>query len=144
MGGDVVAGDATAWWDGAAIDSRKIAGGELFFALEGERTDGHRFVDAAFEAGAAAVVVHEDVSTEGGAVIRVSDTYRALHAQKVAIAMVFGHSEQERAVAAAEIDLERPLAGEDAALFLTAEIVVRHELVRLGRAAGSGRIHRSP
>jgi UDP-N-acetylmuramoyl-tripeptide--D-alanyl-D-alanine ligase len=80
MGGDVVAGDATAWWDGAAIDSREIGGGELFFALEGERTDGHRFVDAAFEAGAAAVVVHEDVSTEGGAVIRVSDTSRALHA----------------------------------------------------------------
>jgi UDP-N-acetylmuramoyl-tripeptide--D-alanyl-D-alanine ligase len=81
MGGDVVAGDATVWWDGAAIDSRKIAGGELFFALEGERTDGHRFVGAAFEAGAAAAVVHQDVSVGdgAGAVIRVSDTYQALH-----------------------------------------------------------------
>lgn len=82
MGGDVVAGDATAWWNGAAIDSRKVAGGELFFALEGERTDGHRFVAAAFEAGAAAAVVHQDVSVAdgAGAVIRVSDTYEALHA----------------------------------------------------------------
>ena len=85
MGGDVVAGDPTAVWDGAAIDSRKVTGGELFFALDGERTDGHRFVGAAFEAGAAAVVVHRDLRNGdepagGGAVIRVADTYQALHA----------------------------------------------------------------
>ncbi len=85
MGGDVVAGDPSAVWDGAAIDSRKVTGGELFFALGGERTDGHRFVGAAFEAGAAAAVVHRDLRNGeapagGGAVIRVADTYRALHA----------------------------------------------------------------
>lgn len=85
MGGDVVAGDPTASWDGAAIDSRKVTGGELFFALAGEQTDGHRFVGAAFEAGAAAAVVHRDLRNGeapegGGAVIRVADTYQALHA----------------------------------------------------------------
>lgn len=84
MAGDVVAGDPAATWEGAAIDSRKVGGGELFFALEGERTDGHGFVAAAFEAGAAAAVVHCDPPApdawQGGAVIRVADTYEALHA----------------------------------------------------------------
>jgi UDP-N-acetylmuramoyl-tripeptide--D-alanyl-D-alanine ligase len=89
MGGEVIAGDPAAVWSGVAIDSRKVAGGELFFALAGAATDGHRFVADAFERGAAGAVVHRDgvegVSGRGGAapeapgVIRVSDTYRALH-----------------------------------------------------------------
>ncbi|ACF13297.1 UDP-N-acetylmuramoylalanyl-D-glutamyl-2,6-diaminopimelate/D-alanyl-D-alanyl ligase [Chloroherpeton thalassium ATCC 35110] len=41
----------------AAIDSRKISGGEIFFALKGEHTDGHAFVQTAFENGAALAVV---------------------------------------------------------------------------------------
>ena len=40
-----------------AIDSRRINPGDLFFALSGRHADGHRFVDAALDAGAAAVVV---------------------------------------------------------------------------------------
>ena len=41
---------------GAAVDSRLIQPGELFIALRGERTDGHRFIAAAVRAGAAAVL----------------------------------------------------------------------------------------
>jgi UDP-N-acetylmuramoyl-tripeptide--D-alanyl-D-alanine ligase len=42
---------------GYSIDSRTIAPGELFFAVRGERLDGHDFVAAAFERGASAAVV---------------------------------------------------------------------------------------
>jgi UDP-N-acetylmuramoyl-tripeptide--D-alanyl-D-alanine ligase len=41
---------------GAAVDSRLVQPGELFIALRGERTDGHRFIEAALRAGAAAVL----------------------------------------------------------------------------------------
>ena len=42
---------------GYSIDSRTVAPGELFFAVKGERLDGHDFVVAALERGAAAAVV---------------------------------------------------------------------------------------
>jgi UDP-N-acetylmuramoyl-tripeptide--D-alanyl-D-alanine ligase len=46
---------------GAAVDSRRVQPGELFIALKGERTDGHRFIEAAVRAGAAAVLcAHPD------------------------------------------------------------------------------------
>ena len=74
--GDV---DAGACYRGAAIDSRRVEGGELFFALPGERTDGHRFVAAALAAGAAAAVVRTPVEGAGGPQIRVDDVTEALH-----------------------------------------------------------------
>jgi UDP-N-acetylmuramoyl-tripeptide--D-alanyl-D-alanine ligase len=42
---------------GYSIDSRTIAPSEVFFAVRGERLDGHDFVTAAFERGAVAAVV---------------------------------------------------------------------------------------
>ncbi len=42
---------------GYSIDSRTILPGELFFAVRGERLDGHDFVDAALANGAVAAVV---------------------------------------------------------------------------------------
>jgi UDP-N-acetylmuramoyl-tripeptide--D-alanyl-D-alanine ligase len=42
---------------GYSIDSRTAAPGDLFFAVRGERLDGHDFVAAAFERGAIAAVV---------------------------------------------------------------------------------------
>ena len=42
---------------GYSIDSRTVAPGELFFAVRGERFDGHDFVAAAPERGAVAAVV---------------------------------------------------------------------------------------
>ena len=82
VGGEVIAGAPSRAWDRAAIDSRRIGGGELFFALPGERTDGHRFVADAFRRGAAAAVVHRDVEPpahDGGCLLRVTDVYTALH-----------------------------------------------------------------
>ncbi len=60
---------------GVEIDSRDVAEGDLFFALKGESTDGHRFVDGAFARGAAAVVVDRPVD---GPHILVEDTSSAL------------------------------------------------------------------
>ncbi len=42
---------------GYSIDSRTIGSGELFFAVKGERVDGHDFVEAALANGAVAAVV---------------------------------------------------------------------------------------
>lgn len=42
---------------GYSIDSRTVAAGELFFAVRGERLDGHDYVAAALERGAIAAVV---------------------------------------------------------------------------------------
>jgi UDP-N-acetylmuramoyl-tripeptide--D-alanyl-D-alanine ligase len=71
---------------GAAVDSRLVRPGNLFVALPGERTDGHRFVGPALEAGAAAVLVRE-LSPENEALARgrasvvvVADTLEGFHA----------------------------------------------------------------
>jgi UDP-N-acetylmuramoyl-tripeptide--D-alanyl-D-alanine ligase len=42
---------------GYSIDSRTVAAGELFFAVKGERLDGHDFLENAFKQGAVAAVV---------------------------------------------------------------------------------------
>ena len=55
MSGNVEGGNVA--FHGVSTDSRSVAAGELFVALRGERFDGHEFVAAAYERGAAAVVV---------------------------------------------------------------------------------------
>ncbi|BAV65971.1 UDP-N-acetylmuramoyl-tripeptide--D-alanyl-D-alanine ligase [Sphingobium cloacae] len=46
---------------GVAFDSREVTRGDLFVAMKGETTDGHRFVDKAFAQGAAGAIVSEPV-----------------------------------------------------------------------------------
>ena len=80
MDGEMISGSATAVWRGATLDSRQVTGGELFFALAGERTDGHRFVGQALERGASAVIVERAMEIPvGGGAIQVSDSLEALH-----------------------------------------------------------------
>jgi len=62
----------------AGSDSRNVAAGELFFALSGERFDGHAYVCAAHEAGAVAAVVQRPVDGAGMPQVVVADTRRAL------------------------------------------------------------------
>ena len=52
--------DPAAVAQGYSIDSRTLQPGELFFAVKGERLDGHDFVAQALERGAAAAVVRAD------------------------------------------------------------------------------------
>ena len=46
--------------EGYSIDSRTISAGQLFFAVKGERFDGHEFVQQALEKGAVGAVVRND------------------------------------------------------------------------------------
>lgn len=87
MGGGVVAADASAVvWNGAALDSRKIQGGELFFALRGEQADGHHFVADALARGAAAAVVERALEAPAGApLVQVDDAFAGLHALSRAV-----------------------------------------------------------
>ena len=50
-------GDGGSVIGGVSIDSRTVAPGDLFFAIRGERFDGHAFVAGAFERGATGAVV---------------------------------------------------------------------------------------
>ncbi len=72
-------GTASAPFDvsGVAFDSREVGRGDLFVALKGEATDGHRFVRQAFAQGAAGAIVSEPVE---GPHVRVADTAAALDA----------------------------------------------------------------
>jgi UDP-N-acetylmuramoyl-tripeptide--D-alanyl-D-alanine ligase len=66
---------------GYSIDSRTIQPGELFFAVKGERMDGHDFVSQALEKGAAAAVIRKDQLARYTAktrLMRVDDTLVAL------------------------------------------------------------------
>ncbi len=78
VGGEV--GDIT----GVSIDSRTIGEGELFFAIRGDRLDGHDFVPSAFERNAAACVVAERelqrFDPPPGPLIVVADVLAALGA----------------------------------------------------------------
>ena len=47
---------------GATFDSREVGPGDLFIALKGEATDGHRFVEGAFAAGATGALVSSEVA----------------------------------------------------------------------------------
>lgn len=78
--GGQVTGDPGTVFSGAALDSRKVQGEELFFAFSGSNTDGHAFVADAFARGAAAAMVQQPVAPPAhGALITVPDTFRALH-----------------------------------------------------------------
>ncbi|MFZ8986489.1 MAG: UDP-N-acetylmuramoyl-tripeptide--D-alanyl-D-alanine ligase [Steroidobacteraceae bacterium] len=60
-----------------SIDSRTLAPGDLFVALPGERTDGHRFAASAREAGAAGLLVARELDIDLPQVV-VDDTLVAL------------------------------------------------------------------
>ncbi len=63
--------------EGVTFDSREVIGGELFVALKGEATDGHRFIGTARERGAAGFLVGEPVKAPH---VLVADTTAALDA----------------------------------------------------------------
>ena len=65
---------------GVSIDTRKIEKGNLYVPIQGERFDGHAFVDKAVENGAVATLWMKDVANppENLPVIFVEDTLSAL------------------------------------------------------------------
>jgi UDP-N-acetylmuramoyl-tripeptide--D-alanyl-D-alanine ligase len=66
---------------GVSIDTRTLRPGDLFFAIKGDRTDGHDYVDQAFAAGAHAAVVdeaHADAMVGKGPLLIVEDVLGAM------------------------------------------------------------------
>jgi len=78
---------------GYSIDSRTIKPGEAFFAVKGERMDGHDFVQQALENGAVAAVISaakvNEFSSKSG-LIAVDDTLVALQAAAKAVRRLWG------------------------------------------------------
>src|SRR5947208_200515 len=73
--------DPNAVATGYSIDSRTIRPGELFFAVKGEKMDGHDFVAQALEKGAVGAVVDGEKLAGFGArqrLIAIEDTLKAL------------------------------------------------------------------
>jgi UDP-N-acetylmuramoyl-tripeptide--D-alanyl-D-alanine ligase len=78
---------------GYSIDSRTTAPGQLFFAVKGERLDGHDFVDQALKKGAVAAVVREDQLgrfPEPTRLLAVEDTLAALQTLAAAVRKLWG------------------------------------------------------
>lgn len=85
IGGTVIQGDDLAV-SSVVIDSREVKPDSVFFAIKGERLDGHAFVDQALQTGVGAVVARvPEAPPVGKGVIQVADTTAAL--QKLASAI---------------------------------------------------------
>src|SRR5437016_1944266 len=78
---------------GYSIDSRTIQPGELFFAVKGERLDGHDYVAAALERGALAAVVSKERAASLNfprKLLAVNDTLVALQTLAAAVRRLWG------------------------------------------------------
>jgi UDP-N-acetylmuramoyl-tripeptide--D-alanyl-D-alanine ligase len=81
--GEIILGDPKTVAQRAVVDSRAIQPGDLFFALKGERTDGHNFAMAVLGSNAAGVVVSHlnwlnQRKPVSSAVVQVEDVSQAL------------------------------------------------------------------
>ena len=63
---------------GFTNDSRKCGKNYLYFAIKGERFDGHDFIDSALENGASTIITEKIVEHEGKNIILVNDSIKAL------------------------------------------------------------------
>ncbi len=85
--------DKNAVAQGYSIDSRTVAPGELFFAVKGERLDGHDYVEAALAKGAVGAVIAKEqmarypVKTR---LLAVDDTLAALQGLGAAVRRLWG------------------------------------------------------
>ena len=92
-GVDLAAIHPAACATGYSIDSRTIRAGELFFAVKGEKMDGHDFVQQAIEKGAVAAVVSREKYQQFASalpLIVVEDTLVALQTLATAVRRLWG------------------------------------------------------
>jgi UDP-N-acetylmuramoyl-tripeptide--D-alanyl-D-alanine ligase len=78
---------------GYSIDSRTVGQGQLFFAVKGERLDGHDFVESALEKGSVAAVVRKDQLSryrKNRQLLAVDDTLVALQTLARAVRKLWG------------------------------------------------------
>src|SRR5437879_5068645 len=79
--GELLTGSAEGSVNRVCTDSRQAQSGDLFFALAGERFDGHDFINEVAKKGATAIVAERarvPGAAPGCAVIGVDDTRKAL------------------------------------------------------------------
>ncbi len=80
-GGKIVRDGRKGRFGEIVTDSTKVKSGAVFVALKGERHDGHRFVNAAVQGGAACVIVQRPLSRKilgQATAVQVADTLVAL------------------------------------------------------------------
>src|ERR1700678_1153492 len=89
--------DGQAMAQGYSIDSRTVQPDELFFAVRGERLDGHDFVEQALRRGAIAAVVRKDqvarytnLAPGPAGLLAVGDTLVALQTLATAVRKIWG------------------------------------------------------
>jgi UDP-N-acetylmuramoyl-tripeptide--D-alanyl-D-alanine ligase len=84
--------DREAFAMGYSIDSRTLNPGDLFFALAGDRFDGHNYVQTALEKGAVAAVVQAERSANADPqrLLQVDDTLKALQSLGKAARRLWG------------------------------------------------------
>ena len=85
--------DGHALAQGYSIDSRTVQPGELFFAVRGERLDGHDFVEQAMRHGAVGAVVEKAQLpryTSAAGLLAVDDTLLALQTTATAVRKIWG------------------------------------------------------
>jgi UDP-N-acetylmuramoyl-tripeptide--D-alanyl-D-alanine ligase len=85
--------DGRAIAQGYSIDSRTVQPDELFFAVQGERLDGHDFVEQALGRGAIAAVVRKDQLARyrnPAGLLAVDDTLVALQTLATAVRKIWG------------------------------------------------------
>jgi UDP-N-acetylmuramoyl-tripeptide--D-alanyl-D-alanine ligase len=85
--------DGRATAQGYSIDSRTVQPGELFFAVKGERLDGHDFVEQALSRGAMGAVVRTDQLarySNAAGLLAVDDTLAALQTLATAVRKMWG------------------------------------------------------
>ena len=92
-----VRGDPTVKVRGLAYDSRRVEAGDLFTALTGLHTDGHRFIDQAIEQGAVAVLHQAKLGSYQNDVtyVQVSDSRGGMSALAAAL---YGYPSRELSV----------------------------------------------
>lgn len=78
IAGASVTGDGAVRFTGVSTDSRSVAAGELFVALQGDHFDGHDYLDQVATCGAVAALVSRPVADCALPCIVVGDTRQAL------------------------------------------------------------------
>ncbi len=78
---------------GYSIDSRTVRAGEVFFAVKGDRLDGHDYVESALERSAAAAIVRRDQLDRfpsKARLLAVDDTLTALQTLATCVRKLWG------------------------------------------------------
>jgi UDP-N-acetylmuramoyl-L-alanyl-D-glutamate--2,6-diaminopimelate ligase len=86
---------------GIEYDSRRVGAGSLFVAMRGEVTDGNRYISAALDNGASAILTDSPESFaawSGRPDIAIAEVRHGRRAMALAAANLFGHPERQLAI----------------------------------------------